>query len=136
MQVQLIRSPFLQTLKNLHSVLNKQSLPILQHLLLESDGATLTATATDLELTDGHRLTLARTEEGTRLTPTHLHTSIPQITERTKQVVEQAISTQSTPGSGVPEPQPALFEFLNQQLLSAPNAGHTNQTVQEGSTRQ
>jgi hypothetical protein len=59
-----------------------------------------------------------------------MHTSILQITERTQQVVEEAISTQSTPGLGVPELQPALFEFLHQQSLSGPNAGHANQTVQ------
>lgn len=54
-----------------------------------------------------------------------------QILEKTKETVEQAITTQTTPGGGLPSQAPSLFGFLNSPSLASPNAGQTNQTISE-----
>jgi hypothetical protein len=53
------------------------------------------------------------------------------ITERTKEVVEQTLSTQSAQGNAVPQQLPAILGLLGGPSLPTPDAGQTTQHVTE-----
>ncbi|MDK2741890.1 MAG: complement resistance protein TraT [Nitrospira sp. BO4] len=54
-----------------------------------------------------------------------------QIIEKTKEMVEQVVSSQTTPGGGLPAPNNSLVSLFGGQSLSTPNAGQTTETTQE-----
>jgi hypothetical protein len=54
-----------------------------------------------------------------------------QIIEKTKEVVEQVVSSQTAAGGGLPTPNSGLISLFGGQSLSAPNAGQTTETTQE-----
>jgi len=53
------------------------------------------------------------------------------VQERTKEEIQQSVTTNSMPGSGAPQSQPGFFGFLNQQSVSPPQAGQVTQQISE-----
>jgi len=53
------------------------------------------------------------------------------VNEKTKEVVEQVVSSQTAAGGGLPTQNSGLISLFGGQSLSAPNAGQTTETTQE-----
>ena len=53
------------------------------------------------------------------------------VQERTKEEIQQSVTTNSMPGPGTPQSQPGAFGFLNQQSVSPPQAGQITQQISE-----
>lgn len=70
---------------------------------------------------------------GSKLTEDSQYTIVAdaQIIEKTKEVVEQVISSQTAGGGGLPSSATGLVNLFGGQSLSAPNAGQTTEQTQE-----
>ena len=53
------------------------------------------------------------------------------VQERTKEEIQQSVTTNSMPVPGTPQSQPGAFGFLNQQSVSPPQAGQVTQQISE-----